>query len=56
MEDRGGGGISSVCMWVPCVYVYVEKNGENGVFSWVLEKIGSEQGIGEVGWRTKMKR
>lgn len=39
MEDRGGGGGCSVCVWVPCIYVQVEKNGWEGVVSWVLGKI-----------------
>lgn len=42
MEARGGGGGSSVRMGVPCIYVYVEKNGWKGAVSWVLEKIGTK--------------
>lgn len=54
MEDRGGGGSSSVCMWVSCISVCAGKNGPKGVVRWVLEKIGSAEAkpsVGEVTWR-----
>lgn len=49
MEDRGGGGGCSVCMWVPCILVYVEKNGWKRVVSWVLEKIETKGGSWALG-------
>lgn len=42
MEDRSGGGGSGMCLWVSCIYVYIEKNGWKAVVSWVLEKIGTK--------------